>query len=284
MSSAAGLTHAAPRASNLVPPAVSAALAERRYALRVPVDRSLKVWNRLRRLDVTLRDLSLSGCRLLCQEPLIASATLWLWLPGGLGGRLRHPVRGEVVWAESVSGERTGVCHAAVRFRPLFASTTPRIQRALEVLLMDDASQGAAGESPSTGERRAAGERVSYERRVISRGSGRPRVLIGQDLSVGGMRIANEEGLEVGVDLQVALHAGGAVLPVVVEARVVRQGEAGAALEFIGVDAAAQELLQKLVSEHPRLIGADGQPVVVSEIVDGDVAIVDREVAIVDRD
>jgi hypothetical protein len=238
--------------------AVSEALSDRRLALRVSIEQPLRAWHGLHALDVTIRDVSLTGCRLHCPEPLTASATLWLWLPGGLGGRFRYPVRGDVIWAESVPGERTGVCQVAVQFRPLFAGTTPRIRRALEQLLSKDA------------ERRDGGKRVPYERRIIARGAGRPRILIGQDLSIGGMRIANDEGLELGAEVQVALHAGGALVPIVVGARVVRLTGGGAGLEFTGVDPGCEEQLRKLVSEHPRLIGSDGGAAVVSEIVPGE--------------
>jgi len=227
------------------------AIAERRLALRVPVGRAVRIWRGPRPLPASLTDLSLAGARLRCKEPVTAGSTLWFWLPAGMGGRLPHPVRGVVVWSESVSGQPTGVCDIATRFRPLLAATPTRLFRALAALL----EQGAD---------RRADPRVAYGRRVIARGSGSPRVLIGQDLSANGMRIDPGGELPIGSEIEVALHAGGLLPPLVVTARVVRRaGKSGAGLEFVDLDATAREHLEKLLHEHPRLHGPDGRPAVV---------------------
>ena len=228
---------------------------DRRLALRVPIERPIRVWNRLHRLEASLVDLSVSSCRLLCREPVTAGRVLWIWLPSGLGGSMPHPIRGDVIWAESVPGEPTGVCHVAIEFRPILASTHARLHAALRSLLRHD------------GERRAS-ERTPYGRRVITRGAGRPRVLIGRDLSSGGMRVADGDGLEIGAEVQIALHAGGAIPPLVVEARVVHQEHGEAGLQFLGLDDARREHLHKLIHDHTGLMGRDGQPAVVGEIVD----------------
>ncbi len=235
--------------------AVTTAIAERRLALRVPLDRPIRVWSGLRRLPAQLIDLSLAGARIRCEEPLTAGHTLWFWLPAGMGGRWPHPVRGDIVWSESVSGEPTGVCHAAARFRPAFAGTLDRVFRALAEVL------------EPRGDRRIV-ERMPYERRVIARGAGGPCVLIGQDLSATGMRIDAGADLAIGSEVEIALHTGGSLPPLVVSARVVRRSGAGeAGLEFKELDAASREHLDKLLHEHPSLHGTDGRPAVVSEVV-----------------
>ena len=122
-------------ASGAVSAALAAAVVDRRLALRVPVQRPVRVWSLFHRLEASLLDLSLAGCRLLCQEPVTAGRTLWIWLPAGLGGRLPHPIPGHVVWAESVPGQPTGVCELATRFRPLLARTHTRLEEALKDLL-----------------------------------------------------------------------------------------------------------------------------------------------------
>ena len=92
---------------------------ERRLALRVPVRRTVRAAIGLRSFEAMLMDLSVSGCRLRCAEPVTAHGSLWIVLPAGFGGRFPVPIRGEVARAESVRGEPTGVCDVALRFRAL---------------------------------------------------------------------------------------------------------------------------------------------------------------------
>ena len=76
---------------------------------------------------------------------------------------------------------------------------------------------------------------------------------------------------EIGTEVQLALHAGGAIAPLVVDARVIRRSAVeGAGLEFLRIDPVCEERLRKLVLDHPRLLGPDAEPAVVGEIVDGE--------------
>src|SRR5262245_62102985 len=100
---------------------------ERRLALRVPVRLPVRAAIGLRAFEATLMDLSISGCRLRCQEPITAHGSVWVVWPAGFGGGLRLPVRGEVARAESVRGEPTGVCDVALRFREV----SPRVYERL---------------------------------------------------------------------------------------------------------------------------------------------------------
>jgi hypothetical protein len=238
-----------------VPAAVAQAVTERRLGLRVPVDQRVRIYAGWHGLRARLMQLSFTGCRLQCDIPVTADGSLWLWLPRGFGGRLPHLVRGDVVRVDSEPGQATDVSEIAMRFRSMRARTHRRLSRVLTEIL--------SGES----ERRRA-ERVPYRRRVIARGADRPRVLIGQDLSLGGMRIDSPEDLPLGAEFQLALHAGGALKPLVVDARVVRHdGPGGAGLAFVGLDECGREHLSKLVHEHLPFAGPDGRPAVVSEIV-----------------
>jgi hypothetical protein len=162
-----------------------------------------------------------------------------------------------VVRADREPDRATGACEAALRFRPKLARTHRRLANVMTELL--------TGESE-----RRRDQRVPYQRRVIARGSDRPRVLIGQDLSMGGMRINDPQDFPAGTEVQLALHAGGTIAPLVVDARVVRNdGASGAGLVFIDLDEARREQLSKLIHAHAPFIGPDGRPAVVSEVMDG---------------
>jgi hypothetical protein len=112
--------------------------------------------------------------------------------------------------------------------------------------------------------------RHSYGKRVIARGSERPRVLLGRDLSLGGMRVDPDPDLPLGTELQVALHARAGVTPLVLVARVVRDdGEGGLFLGFQDVTDGQREYLSGMLGLLPTL-DESGQSVVVSEVLSGD--------------
>jgi hypothetical protein len=230
--------------------------AERRLALRVPVRRRVRAAIGLRAFEALLLDLSVTGCRLRCPQPVTAHGSVWIVLPAGFGGCLPLPVRGEVARADSVRGEPTGVCDVALRFRALTQGAYERVCAAVAEVL---AAPGPEGE-----ERRRA-PRSWFGRRVIARGAGRPRVLLGRDLSLGGMRVENAAGLAAGDELQLALHSHSGDVPLVLGARVLRTGAAGdAALEFVGLAAQQRAALEKIVFE---LGGGEG-PALVSELLE----------------
>jgi hypothetical protein len=230
--------------------------AERRLALRVPVRRRVRAAIGLRAFEALLLDLSVTGCRLRCPQPVTAHGSVWIVLPAGFGGRLPLPVRGEVARADSVRGEPTGVCDVALRFRALTPRAYDRVCAAVAEVL--------AAPAPEAEERRRA-PRSWFGRRVIARGAGRPRVLLGRDLSPGGMRVENAAGLAAGDELQLALHSQLGDVPLVLGARVLRTGPAGdAALEFVGLGAAQRAALEKMLCE---LGGGEG-PALVSEILE----------------
>jgi hypothetical protein len=116
-----------------------------------------------------------------------------------------------------------------------------------------------------TAERRNA-ERRWFGRRVIARGAGRPRVLLGRDLSTGGMRVENASGLGAGDELELALHSAAGEVPLVLRAAVLRtSGSDEAALVFPALSSGQRVALEKLMFE----LGACGEgPTVVSEVLE----------------
>jgi hypothetical protein len=91
-------------------------------------------------------------------------------------------------------------------------------------------------------------------------------VLLGRDLSAGGLSVQNAQGVQKGAELELALHSYAGEVPLVVSARVLRVGDAGeAALQFVNLSDGQRVALQKMVFE---LGDGDGLPFV-SEIVCG---------------
>jgi hypothetical protein len=223
-----------------------AAIAEQRLALRVPVSLSVVVSDGFRSRRGALLDLSLTGARLRFEEPVTADRRPWIWLPPRLGGRFAHPIGSEVAWTDSLSGAPTGHCQVGVQFRSFPLGGRARLQRALGALL---ARVSEAAELPPLAERRSAA-RAPYERRVIARGSGAPLVMLGRDISNGGIRVETRRALAVGDTMQLALHMGGSV-PLVVRAEVVRAiDDANWALAFRDLDPAQRGRIDAILLDQ----------------------------------
>lgn len=242
------------------------AIAERRLALRVPVSVEVAVRDGFRKRHGELLDLSLTGCRLRFTEPVTADHRPWLWIPAGLGGRFAHPVGSEVAWADSVSGAPTGHCQVGLRFRRFPWRGQARLLRALQELIQRVADrEGIPG--PEAPERRET-PRIRYERRVIARGAGTPLVLLGRDLSTGGLSVETRRALAIGDRMQIALHAGGDV-PLVLSVEVVRAaGEHVWALAFRNLRGAQRERIEAMLREQ-LMPHANGASLLVSEIPPG---------------
>ena len=85
------------------------------------------------------------------------------------------------------------------------------------------------------------------------------RVLMGRDLSAGGMRIEPAGDIQVGERFQLAIYGPAEQKPFLIEARVERDdGEAGFGLEFVDVPAEAQRGLEKLVACLPDIESLEG--------------------------
>lgn len=135
-------------------------------------------------------------------------------------------------------------------------------------------------EAGEDGADRRTNQRVPYDRRIVALGEEAARVLVGQDLSRGGMRVLSRDGVSVGDLLKVALHCGTMMEPVVVAARAVREhGEDGMILNFEDLTDSQIEHLEKIVaSSGPIQYMADDEdsdgtndsegPVVVGELLD----------------
>ena len=104
----------------------------------------------------------------------------------------------------------------------------------------------------NSGAGRRTQARGRYESEIVAGSEDGPVVLIGRDLSAGGMRIERIGLLKLGDRFRVALHGPGLGDPFVVDAEITRDdGQEGFALVFDGVDPATATELEKLVACLP---------------------------------
>jgi hypothetical protein len=147
---------------------------------------------------------------------------------------------------------------------------------ALDELRIDGPT--GCGASPSGAEAEDGGERRDSPRReyvqhVIALGTEAGRVLVGRDISIGGMRVDPHPDLLLGDELQIGLHLRTREKPLVVNAQVSRNdGERGLVLRFQGLSAEAESCLRSMVNFLPILAvrppGEEEAGLVLTEILE----------------
>jgi hypothetical protein len=239
---------------------------ERRLGRRVALDVRVRLLAGLRPRSARLVELSPGGALVRCAGNVRVGGPVALWLPAGLGAAFPCllPAR-----ALRVRSEPSGEQWVSLAFTWLSLAAQSRLRRLLRAY---DDTPGWRSEPEAPAERRGD-TRHAYPRRVIGHGSLRPLVLIGRDLSFGGMRVDPSPELPLGSGLQVALHVRAGTTPLVLRARVQRDdGERGLFLRFEDVSAAQRDYLDGMLALLPA-VDAEGRGVVVSQLVDEDEAV-----------
>jgi hypothetical protein len=284
---------------------------EKRRNSRVSVGASIRFRTGLRKRNAILAELSTVGCRLMVPanaHSIRPEGRLTLLMPPELHGERAFSVRGRV---SRVSEAEAGSDAIAVTFEKLKSKSRKGLEAIVAAhsqgpAMLDDQiacalrsvptiskAEASASQEPETLEREvpvaveradeihAAGKDLRREprrelsRRIIALGDEAARVLIGRDVSTGGMRIEPTPGLGVGDVLRVALHVRPDGQPLVVSARVRRDdGEAGLALRFTGLNEAARLCLEDMLLTLPAIVDSNdsddpsaGAGMVVSEVV-----------------
>jgi hypothetical protein len=144
----------------------------------------------------------------------------------------------------------------------------------------DDLENDVAQALPLAGkglpEDRRKEQRALYEAKITELGERADRVLVGRDISAGGMRVDPQPDLMPGMCLTIAVYGDAREEPHVLQAEVVRNdGPEGVALRFVDVPASIGERLENLVLSLPGVESlqngeADNIGTVVSEILEGD--------------
>lgn len=119
---------------------------------------------------------------------------------------------------------------------------------------------------------RRGGSRHAFLEEVFALKEEADRVLMGRDISVGGMRVDPHIGIAVGDSFELALYGAASEKPLIVDAVVERDdGERGLALRFDKVDPATAARLERFVAALPpieplRAVESENLGAVVSEI------------------
>jgi hypothetical protein len=133
----------------------------------------------------------------------------------------------------------------------------------------------APAELPRRPGERREGARRPFEQRVLAAGVGMSHLLIGCDLSTGGMRVRPDTDLALGDELRLAIHSRPGLPAIMVKAVVTRDdGAEGVLLRFHDVPPSIAARLEQIVDGLPSAAAratssARSAPgVVVSEILD----------------
>jgi hypothetical protein len=267
---------------------------ERRSSSRVALNATIKVRaNRLAR-RAALVELSMGGCRIVSRRTLELGQRLELLLPPELCGGGGSTLAGRVVANHAIGQpEQKAACVAFEGLHPIArgilrhimtthavcdAPMKPRSRPVAHPLTEATAEETGAPEDvaadfDAVGPERRSSDRRSFKRRVLSTSAGNTRILIGRDLSRGGMRVAHDPQLAVGDELKLVLHGFAGRKPLLISAWVARdEGRDGHVLRFHelskAVAAGIDELVAALPSPSECEPGSGASPnVLVSEIV-----------------
>jgi hypothetical protein len=105
--------------------------------------------------------------------------------------------------------------------------------------------------APQTSPDRRANDRVPYDRRVVALGQEAARVLMGRDLSTTGMRVADNNSIQIGESFRLALHCGRQIEPLIIMATALRRdGDSGVVLAFSDLSSAQRAHLEKIIASN----------------------------------
>ncbi len=258
---------------------------ERRVAVRYPVGGEVAYRTGLRKRSAVLVEIALRGCRLQLEETVEPDTRISVYLPKPFTGGTRIVLPGWVVRCEPAPRGGEGF-EAAVAFETLKHSVEAALREVLKAKIhaseihsdepeptgeVDASSEDAAFADDDSDDRRSA-PRGSYSRQVLAIQDQAARVLMGRNLSMGGMLVEQTLELGQGDETRLAIFGRDGDEPILVRARAVREDTGGLALQFFDVsdaDAARLEALVGALPEVERL--ADGETeamgTVVAEIV-----------------
>ncbi len=238
---------------------------EKRVDRRVPIGHPIRYRTGLRQRKAWIADLSLSGGRMLLNEKLVAGSRITMQLPSGVTDGKALTLRGSVLRVNP-AGQNSGGAKfaAAIHFEKLSIEAKRRI-----FTILNDRLHGPAvlpdavpmdridppeevQTSPEEDDQRAHA-RVAYEKEVVAPGEA-ASVLLGRDLSMGGMRIHAHDSLKLGDRIDLALYGNPREEPIMVTSEVVRDEAAeGLGLRFLDVPPRVAEKLEKLIGRLPTV-------------------------------
>lgn len=250
---------------------------ERRRTQRVGVGAPVRYRLGWRRPTAVLADLSMGGCRLLLDERLETGRAFTLRVPVDLAGGRPFTLRARALHARSDDRREGGRQVLRCRFESLTPYQSRRLRKTVERYQAGPArfepmlSGSGAPSSTEEGDRRAD-VRHGIEQRVVELNEEAARILMGRDVSLGGMRVDPNPRLRVGRDVRLAIYLEDSDQPLLVDARVDRDdGDSGLALRFHALDSIDVQRLRRRL-ESPPVLASEGPTgetgYVLSEIVE----------------
>ena len=246
---------------------------DRRGVARLPAGCEVTWFEGWQRRRGTLLDLSSEGCRLLVERRVEPRAALSIALPRQVAGWPTLRLKGRVARITR-DASRRGMLSMAVVFGDLSPRARMRLDALLEELRLGpvalaEASPAQSAEpasspvasSPGGAQTREDERRLyprgAFEREVLALGrqsEGVRNILVGRDLSLGGIRVEAHPALGLGDRIHLALYDTLTREPLTVTAEVVRDdGERGLGLRFLDLDVAASEQVQRIVGTLPMV-------------------------------
>ncbi len=275
---------------------------ERRNEPRVAIGFEVSFRAGLVTRRATLADLSSRGCRLVSRNRVERGKRVKVWIPDAIGageplivvGRVMHVERTETSAAEcfrlGIAFERLDTetrqaltlviedhAHGPATLRGQGVERWSPPQAAPEPAVVERAApvkQACPAPADADRENRRRAARAAYSQTVPAFGDRALRVLVGRDLSIGGMRIQPQDEVELGDRLHLAIYGEPGSEPLLVWGEVGRSdGVRGLMIRFDPLDASTQERMERLVSSLPAVESlhdseAEAMGTVLSEIVD----------------
>jgi hypothetical protein len=241
---------------------------ERRTDDRVPIGAPVAYRSGLRRRSGTIAELSRRGGRLLTDAPLPSDSriTLQLRVPDSdrsLSLRARciraseEPVVGDQ-YAVALSFDETDRTPDLQRVLQHYRSGPAQLAAEFEAEVNDDIESRFPLAAPASDAERRKHERVVFRREVIGLSEEAATVLMGHDLSIGGMRVEGTHDLEVGKRVRLAVFGAPREEPILVRALVTRAEDGGYGLQFVDLGAESGSRLEHLVAHLPSVESLEG--------------------------
>jgi hypothetical protein len=230
---------------------------EQRRVQRVAVGHPASFKSGWRRRSATLVDLSPRGARLFAAVDPEPGSRIQVELPDSLvpsGGLslAATVVRAQGAIHEAGPQDETSI---AVRFEALSVDQKRRLASTLERLATGPPTLPAPAGAAPDASRQARERRGVYLQAVLAwDGDDEGCLIVGRNLSMGGMCVDEHPALEIDRSLRIALEDDPALDPIIVVARVVRaEGDRGIALRFEYIASGSEERLRALVEALPAI-------------------------------
>jgi hypothetical protein len=260
---------------------------ESRSSVRRAAGQSVRFKSGWRAERGILADLSVTGCRLLASQSLAPGCKLTVGVPLQADSRKALVLRGTVVRASLTDNSEEEQHSIHVRFDKLADKAARSLSEIVEKLAYGPAMlsernteadaqahgasaaaaiQGSSSEpvtpeasadevlvdSGGDGKELRSDPRLVYSARIIAKGDGAARVLTAKDISLGGLSAESHPSAQPGDLLEVAIPLPGEKLPLIVEARVIRNDD-GMALAFEKLPPGAYERFHRRLELLPEV-------------------------------